>query len=86
MFDDSIISGIGTNKTISMSKTMKITASRKNRVENGIRADFIGSNPHSNGDDFSRSFDLRIYSVFASSRISSGIIMHSVDEIYINNI
>jgi len=46
--------GIGINKTISMSNTMKITARRKNRIENGIRADRSGSNPHSNGDSFSR--------------------------------
>jgi hypothetical protein len=49
-----IRSGIGTNRTISMSNTMKITASRKNRMENGIRADRTGSNPHSNGESFSR--------------------------------
>lgn len=30
--------GIGTNKTISMSNTIKIIASRKNRRENGMRA------------------------------------------------
>ena len=29
-------------------------AKRKNRRENGSRADLIGSNPHSNGDLFSR--------------------------------
>jgi hypothetical protein len=34
---------------------MKITAIRKNRDENGSRAEFLGSNPHSNGDLFSRS-------------------------------
>lgn len=38
-----------------MSKTRKITASRKKRVENGRRADREGSKPHSNGDSFSRS-------------------------------
>lgn len=41
-------------RTISMSNTIKITARRKNRMENGIRADRIGSKPHSNGDSFSR--------------------------------
>lgn len=49
-------SGIGRRRTISMSKTRKITANRKNRRENGIRAEFLGSNPHSNGDSFSRSW------------------------------
>lgn len=37
-----------------MSKTIKMIAKRKNRIENGIRALWFGSNPHSNGDDFSR--------------------------------
>lgn len=49
-------SGMGRSKTISTSNTMKIIASRKNRIENGIRAVFFGSNPHSKADDFSRSF------------------------------
>jgi hypothetical protein len=58
-FDVWLISnGIGMSKTISMSKTMKIIASKKNRMENGIRADRSGSNPHSNGDSFSRRFDI----------------------------
>ena len=30
-------------------------ARRKNRSENGIRAVWFGSNPHSKGDNFSRS-------------------------------
>ena len=30
--------GRGTSRTISMSKTMKIIASKKNRIENGTRA------------------------------------------------
>jgi hypothetical protein len=50
-----IMMGIGISSTISMSNTMKMIANRKNRVENGIRAEFIGSNPHSNGEIFSRS-------------------------------
>ena len=37
-----------------MSNTIKITARRKNRIENGMRADRSGSNPHSNGEVFSR--------------------------------
>lgn len=37
-----------------MSNTMKITASKKNRIENGVRAERDGSKPHSNGDNFSR--------------------------------
>lgn len=52
--------GIGRRRTISTSNTMKIMASRKNRIEKGIRAVFFGSNPHSNADDFSRSIYDRI--------------------------
>lgn len=47
--------GKGTRSAISISNTRKITANRKNRVENGVRADWFGSNPHSNGEIFSRS-------------------------------
>ena len=36
-------------------KIMKITAIKKNRDEKGSREEFFGSNPHSNGDLFSRS-------------------------------
>lgn len=48
-------SGSGINSTISISNTKKITASKKNRRENGMRAVFLGSKPHSKGDFFSRS-------------------------------
>ena len=47
--------GIGINNTISISKTIKMIANRKNRIENGIRALWFGSKPHSNGEGFSRS-------------------------------
>jgi hypothetical protein len=55
MFDVIITMVIGSNRAISTSKIRKITAIRKNRIENGSRADLFGSNPHSNGDLFSRS-------------------------------
>ena len=45
----------GSRRVISTSKIKKITAIRKNRRENGQRADPLGSNPHSNGEFFSRS-------------------------------
>ena len=45
--------GIGIIRTISMSKMIKMMPRRKNRKENGIRAEFLGSNPHSNGTNFS---------------------------------
>lgn len=50
-----MIIGRGNNKVISTSKIRKITAIKKKRNENGIRAVFKGSNPHSKGEDFSRS-------------------------------
>lgn len=58
--------GIGNNSAISTSKIIKITAIKKNRDEKGSRAEFLGSNPHSNGDLFSRSsfifFDSKVVS------------------------
>jgi hypothetical protein len=45
----------GKIKVNSTSKIKKMTAIRKNWIENGSRAELIGSNPHSNGDGFSRS-------------------------------
>lgn len=58
-----IIYGEGSRRTISISNTKKITARRKNRVEKGSRALFFGSNPHSKGLLFSRSFILRALNV-----------------------
>jgi hypothetical protein len=55
-----IIRGIGNNRTISKSKIRKIIVNKKKWRENGIRAEFIGSNPHSKGEDFSRSFEERV--------------------------
>lgn len=46
---------IGSNKVISTSKIKKIIAIKKKCIENGNRDDDLGSNPHSNGDLFSRS-------------------------------
>lgn len=57
------ISGAGISRMISMSNTRKITARRKKRVENGIRAFLLGSNPHSKGVVFSRSLCLRALSM-----------------------
>lgn len=55
MFEVLKIITIGKINAISTSKIKKITAIKKNRNEKGIRADLFGSNPHSNGDLFSRS-------------------------------
>jgi len=67
MLDVSIVMGMGSSSAISTSKIMKITAIRKNRDENGSRAEFFGSNPHSNGDLFSRSslifFEISVASI-----------------------
>lgn len=51
---------------------MKIMASKKNRVENGIRAVLLGSNPHSNGDDFSRSSEDREAKTHAATSTTEG--------------
>lgn len=57
----------GNSRVISTSKIRKITAIRKNWRENGIRADDFGSNPHSNGDLFSRSINVFFEMILASS-------------------
>jgi hypothetical protein len=57
--------GNGIRRTISISNTIKIMANIKNRKENGTRALFFGSNPHSNGDVFSRSLLERVLRIFA---------------------
>lgn len=76
--------GIGMRRTISMSNTMKITARRKNRIENGIRADRVGSNPHSNGDSFSRLLNVdRVAVIHAIITSSGGIKIATLDEIKI---
>jgi hypothetical protein len=67
-----IIVGIGISNTISISNTIKIIASRKNRIENGIRAVLLGSNPHSKGDDFSRSVWDRVAKMLAAARMIEG--------------
>lgn len=46
---------IGNIIVISTSKIKKMTAIKKNWIENGVRGDLFGSNPHSNGLIFSRS-------------------------------
>lgn len=47
----------GKRKEISRSKTRKRIAMRKNRTENGSPGLFMGSNPHSYTETFSRSGD-----------------------------
>lgn len=76
-----IIMGSGINRTISMSNTIKITANRKNRVENGIRADRVGSNPHSKGEIFSRSLIDRNAITHARIISSGGKIRANIEEL-----
>ena len=75
------IVGIDIRRTISISKTMKIIASKKNRVEKGIRAVLLGSNPHSNGEDFSRSSDDRVAKIHAAINTTEGIKIAIIEEV-----
>lgn len=50
------VSGRGRIRAISISKIKKIILIMKNRKEKGRREDEKGSNPHSKGDLFSRSW------------------------------
>ena len=45
----------GNSKTSSTSKIRKITATKKNRRDKGVRDNLFGVNPHSKGLSFSRS-------------------------------
>ena len=54
-FDTLIVKIIGKIKAISTSKIKKMMAIKKNRIEKGSREEFIGLNPHSKGESFSRS-------------------------------
>lgn len=73
MVIDSI--GIGIRSTISISNTRKMIANRKNRIENGTRDVWFGSNPHSNGELFSRSFVERVERMVNINIIRSGSVM-----------
>lgn len=77
----SFSSGRGISRTISISNTIKMIASMKNRNENGTRALFFGSNPHSNGDVFSRSVVDRILNIFASRNTTVEIVVANKNEI-----
>jgi hypothetical protein len=58
---------IGNINAISTSKIKKIIPIKKNRIEKGNREELKGSNPHSNGDLFSRSYDLFLDNVDAKN-------------------
>jgi len=76
--------GIGIRSTISISNTIKIIASKKNRIENGMRALWFGSNPHSNGEDFSRLKVERIAAIQAIRNTIEGIIIAIIEDINIS--
>ena len=73
--------GMGTSSTISMSNTIKMIARRKKRMENGIRALWLGSNPHSNADDFSRFVVDRIEVIHAIVNTRAGKIIATVEDV-----
>ena len=64
----------GKIKVISTSKIRKITAIKKNRKEKGIRDEFLGSNPHSQGEFFSKSIAVFLEIKEANSIIKELII------------
>ena len=78
-FDRGMIGTRGRRRVISTSKMRKITAIRKNRRENGMRADPLGSNPHSNGEFFSRS--LIVFFEMRDERIIRALAMMKITEI-----
>ena len=49
---------MGRIRATSISKTKKITTTIKNFIQKGKREILLGSNPHSNGEDFSLSTEV----------------------------
>lgn len=66
--EDFIVKIMGRIKAISTSKIKKIIAIKKKRIEKGNRDEFIGENPHSKGESFSRSM------IFFLDKIDESII------------
>lgn len=66
MFVIFIVIIIGKSNVISTSNTKKIMAIKKKCNEKGNRAEFFGSNPHSNGDLFSRSVKVFLETKFST--------------------
>jgi hypothetical protein len=81
MFEVFNRTGRGINKTISISNTIKMIAKRKNRIENGIRALWFGSNPHSNGEAFSRSLLDREANAHVRKKRINGIRIANIDDV-----
>jgi hypothetical protein len=84
-FDVGRIIIMGNKRAISTSKIKKITAIKKKRKENGKREDLLGSNPHSNGELFSRSIIVFFDKTVAKSITTTAnkIIMVAIKEIII---
>lgn len=78
-FEELIVTIIGKIKAISTSKIKKIIAIKKKRIEKGIRDELKGLNPHSKGDNFSRSllffFDSRVEINITTNAIKIKIIL-----------
>lgn len=74
--------GSGRSSAISRSNSRNRIATRKNRIENGSRADPNGSNPHSYGDSFSESGFICANQKFSAVRMTLRI----NDEIIMNRI
>lgn len=74
--------GSGRSRAISRSNSRNRIATRKNRIENGSRADPSGSNPHSYGDSFSESGFICASQKFNAVRMT----LRVRDEIIMNRI
>lgn len=66
---------MGKSKAISISKIKKITPIKKNWILNGIRVELMGSNPHSNGEFFSRSVNVFFDKILANNIVIIAIII-----------
>lgn len=66
---------MGNRRATSTSKIRNTIARRKNRRENGVRAVFLGSKPHSKGEDVSEETTCREATIKATIVRSSGRIM-----------
>lgn len=77
-FEILIIKIIGKINAISTSKIRKIIVIKKNRNEKGSREDDFGSNPHSNGEHFSRSVNVFFERIDASNITIVEIIINVV--------
>lgn len=85
-FENLIVKIIGKISAISTSKIKKIIVIKKNRNEKGKREDDFGSNPHSNGEDFSRSANLFLERIDAKDITIIVIRKRIKDNIVIENI